>query len=105
MPLTVYSVVSTGGVVASSSGANYQFGFRPRALQIDNIGTVSIWAKFDTTGTGSTADLHISSCTPDLNRFRLDNGSPQLTNVVNVTKVTIFATSTSASQVVVTAWR
>lgn len=104
MPLSVYSVLTTGGVVASSSGSNYQFGLRPRVVQIDNLGTVDLWAKFDTTSSGSTGDLYLGAC-GDLRRLRLEAGwPPWQTHVLNVTKVTIFATSTSASQVAVTAW-
>ncbi len=98
MPVQTYSVQTTAGVVASSSGAGwFPFGFRARTVRVDNMGTVPIWVKLDTTATGSTADVQVHSCSPfNWQQF-------QFGDALRVRQVTLFATSTSASQATVTA--
>lgn len=59
-----FSSVSTGPIVTSSSGWNFQFGFLPKVIRLENIGTQNIWAKFGTTGPASTNDVLITTCAP-----------------------------------------
>lgn len=61
----VFTSTSTAPFVSSSSGSNFQFGFRPTYLRIENLGTVDIWAKFGATTTATTGEagsLLIRAC-------------------------------------------
>ncbi len=104
MPIQAFSALTTGGVVASSSGsAFYAFGFRASYVRVDNFGSVPIWALFDAAvqssqGSGSTGTgICIQSCANQNTREFVFGQR------LSATKVTIYATSTSASGVAVTA--
>lgn len=58
----VYNSTSTDAIVSGSSGQNYQFGFLPFYLRIENLGSIDLWAKFNSTGVASTQDILIRAC-------------------------------------------
>lgn len=57
-----YNLATTGPIVSSSSGWNLQFGFLPRVIRIENLGTNSFWVKFGASTTATTQDILITSC-------------------------------------------
>jgi hypothetical protein len=87
----IYNSTSTGGIVSASSGANYQFGFLPTYLRVENIGTVDLWLKFNSTGVASTSDHLIRSCEPARIRKLRFNGP------IGPAMISLAATSTAAS--------
>lgn len=87
----VFNALSTG-IVASSSGANFQIGFRPQILRIENFGAVDLWVKFGTTSTAaSTGDVFISSCADHRVLQFVFESRP-----LPIGQFSIFATSTAA---------
>lgn len=90
-----YSVLTTGAIVASSSGSGYYtFGFHASQVTIENLAAANIWAKFDACSTAaSTSDPLITTC--DDARVK----TFQFTDWRPVHQVTIFATSTTAGAV------
>lgn len=89
----VFNTTSTAAIVTASSGANYQFGFPARVLTVENIGGVSLWVKFGSTGVASTQDVLIATCSP---HSRWTGTFPDR---VAVSQVSIAATSTATSGV------
>ena len=90
-----YSVLTTGAIVASSSGSGYYpFLFNANQVIIENVGSKNIWAGFDACSTAaSTGDPLISTCSL---------GVPKtftFADWTSVRKVCIFATSTVAGEV------
>ena len=87
----VFNTTSTGAIVSGSSGSNYQFDLIPFYLRIENLGTVDLWAKFNSTGVASTQDILIRACEParvlEL-RFGAGQSGPSV--------VSLAATSTAA---------
>lgn len=88
-PLT-YNTTSTGAIVTASSGANYQIGFRPVYMRIENLGTVDLWATFNSTSIAGTCGILIKSCEAAA-RF-LEIRDPVCPSIVS-----LAATSTAAS--------
>ena len=82
---------STGAVVSGSSSFNFQFGFRPLILRIENLGAVGLWVRFGSTGVASTADYFIGTCT-GLSLLHLALGRE-----IGIDKVSLAATSTATS--------
>ena len=89
----VFNSTSTGAIVTASSGSNYQFGFLPFFLRIENIGTVDLWAKFNSTGVASTQDVLLRTCEP-ARLLELTYPGP-----IGHAMVSLAATSTAASGV------
>lgn len=90
-----FNSTSTGAVVTGSSGKTqyFELSFLPRYVRIENIGTVDIWAQFNSTGPASTDDVLIRACEP-ARTWELDFGGSRGPAVIN-----FAATSTAASGV------
>src|SRR5437773_1231629 len=86
----VFNSSSTGGIVSGSSGSNLQFGFLATYLRVENLGSVDLWAKFNSTGIATTSDILIRSCAPArVREFYFD--------VPAVAMVSLAATSTGTT--------
>ncbi len=104
MPITrqvprVFNTTSTGGIVTSSSGQNYQLGFRPRVIQIENLGGSPLWITFGTTCVATTSGLMISTGQTGsvfYAQLGLENGPPAISGFEIFS---IGGTSTTTSQV------
>lgn len=95
----VFNTTSTGLVVTASSAWNFQLGFRPKVLQIENLGSVPLYVTFGTTSPATTSGLMISSCSPG-NVFGpiqlgLENGSP----AIGMDMFSVGATATAGGSV------
>jgi len=99
MPITSFSVYSSGAaVVASSSSANLQFGIVARVIRIQNFGSADMWVKFSplatlgTTGIATTNDAQVGTCSDHrLQEFYFDRTMGPLS-------MSVMTTSTAATQ-------
>lgn len=91
----VFNSTSTGSIVTASSGANFQFGFLPTYLRVENLGTVDIWLRLNSTGVAGTSDTLVRSCEPSRVREFYFDGP------IGPAMVSLAATSTTASGVIV----
>lgn len=90
-----YNSTSTDAIVTGSSGKSqyFELSFLPTYVRIENLGTVDIWAQFNSTGPASTDDVLIRACEP-ARKLELTFGGPRGPAVIN-----FAATSTAASGV------
>lgn len=89
----VFNSTSTGAIVSGSSGkgTHEEFGFLPFYLRVENLGTVDLWLKLNSTGIASTQDILIKSCEPArLREFYFDGP-------IGPAMISFAATSTAAS--------
>jgi hypothetical protein len=89
----IFNSTSTGAIVTASSGPtqHFEFGFLTSYLRIENIGTVDIWLKLNSTGVATTSDHLIRACEPSRLREFSFNGP------IGPAMVSLGATSTVAS--------
>lgn len=95
----VFNTTTTGPIVSSSSGWNFQLGFRPRLIQIENLGAGSLWLTFGTSCAGTSSGLMVSTGVNGsvfYAQLGLENGPPAISGFE---VFSLFATSTVASQV------
>ena len=89
----VFNSTSTGAIVSASSGLtqHWEFPFLPFYLRIENIGTVGMWLKLNSTGVASTQDILIRTCEPArVIEFYFDGP-------IGPAMISLSATSTTAS--------
>lgn len=62
----IFNSSSTGPIVTASSGLtqHFEFGFLPTYVRIENLGTVDLFAKFNSTGIATTSGFLIRTCEP-----------------------------------------
>ena len=89
----VFNSTSTGAIVSASSGLtqHWEFPFLPFYLRVENIGTIDIWLKFNSTGAASTSDVIIRTCEPSRVREFYFDGP------IGPAMISLAATATGAS--------
>ena len=89
----VFNSTSTGAIVTASSGKtqHFEFGFLARYLRIENLGSIDLWALFNSTGPATTDDVLIRACESS-RVFELSFNAP-----VGPAMVSLAATSTAAT--------